>query len=306
MGRWDYKRTWFLTYPQTDVSTMAELRSHLERVDDVEEIVVATEQHKDGNRHYHAYVKYVTGVKLSDAPTVFTVDGCKSGNYQPCRSPKAVIKYCTKETDYESNFDIKNYLKKKGKLSCDTIRAKSAKTALEDGDISIMQIRNYNLARSILCEPYHHHECRGLWIWGPPGTGKSHAARENFTDIYLKPQNKWFDGYQGEHTILLDDLDTPALAHLIKIWADKYACDGECKGGKCWLQHRTFIVTSNYHPEQLFVKKDGEPDYTVIDAITRRFRFVEKLSKEQSIFDDVPTTNVRGMSVSPNFNMPDE
>lgn len=281
---------------------MADLLSHIQKIDKVTEYVIAQEKHKDGNKHFHAYVKYAEGVKLKDAPDAFTVEGCKSGNYQPARSAKAVVKYCTKEEDYISSFDVSSYLSKKRKLSVETIRNKSAKRALEDGDITIQSIRNYNLARSILCEPYEHDDVRGLWIYGPPGTGKSHIARETYPDIYLKQQNKWFDGYNGEEAILLDDLDTPALGHHLKIWADKYACTGELKGGQCQLRHKVFIVTSNYHPEQLFVDKEGNPQYILVEAICRRFKVIEKLTKKQGLEEKKQPEN---MSVSPNFNLPE-
>lgn len=42
------------------------------------------------------------------------------------------------------------------------------------------------------------------------------------------------------------------LGHYLKIWADKWACTGEVKGGTVPLCHHRFVVTSNYTIAELF------------------------------------------------------
>jgi len=46
------------------------------------------------------------------------------------------------------------------------------------------------------------------------------------------------------------------LGHYLKIWADRWACTGETKGGTIPLNHHFFIVTSQYTIEEMYGPDD--------------------------------------------------
>lgn len=154
--------------------------------------------------------------------------------------------------------------------------------ALQCPTVYVKYTRGLHALQSILSESYEAPSCRGIWIFGKPGTGKSHATRYHEPDLYFKPQSKWWDGYAGQHAVLIDDFDKGGrcLGHYLKIWADRWKCTGEFKGGTIPLQYRRFYITSNYHPDQIWCE---EGDEVLLEAITRRFVIREKTCRSEDL-----------------------
>lgn len=112
-------------------------------------------------------------------------------------------------------------------------------------------------------------------LWGPSGSGKTHAAVQELGDGYYDklPTTKFWDGYNGEANVLIDEFRGAIhVSHLLK-WFDKYKCAVENKGGGVPLAATKFIITSNLHPDQWFENLDAES----LVALKRRMVIVNLL-----------------------------
>lgn len=98
-----------------------------------------------------------------------------------------------------------------------------------------------------------------IWIYGPPGTGKSHYVDEKEKSLYRKSvekgEGKWWDGYNGEEAVLLEDFrgskDIP-YSSILRM-CDRYPFDvsRRNRGPRPFISKRVYI-TSPVHPKDLY------------------------------------------------------
>lgn len=113
------------------------------------------------------------------------------------------------------------------------------------------------------------------WWIGPTGSGKSRTLWERYPDHYQKSLNKWWDGYEYQDTVAIEEWSpkNEVTASFLKIWADRYPFSAEIKGGTLQkIRPKRLIVLSNYTIEACFEREEDR------NPILRRFKVVHFFS----------------------------
>lgn len=88
--------------------------------------------------------------------------------------------------------------------------------------------------------------------YGPPGSGKSRDAMESYPGAYWKPRGIWWDGYEGQGVVILDEffgwLPWDTLLKLL----DRYPLLVETKGGQTQYTPHTVVITTNKRPDRWY------------------------------------------------------
>lgn len=190
------------------------------------------ERGENGTTHIQYYIYFTIQQTVAQLKKY-----CKRSHFEPIIKDNGAADYCMKaETRVEGPFEFG--IRPKNKVSkaveWDVVREQAKKADWDSipSDIYIKYYGNLKKIGAENTETFSSDDVRGYWLWGAPGTGKTTFARSEYgDDVYIKAQSKWWDGYMGQKIVILDDLDSDCLSHYLKIWADKWSCTGEIKGG---------------------------------------------------------------------------
>lgn len=137
-------------------------------------------------------------------------------------------------------------------------------------------------------------ERRCALLYGETGTGKTKMAYDLFGhDLYRVAciKNGWFDGYDGERYVLLDECG-PGMFHWNKLKeiTDRYPMKVAVKGGFLTWDPEVVILTSNC-PLMLWyqdVKGMNPMDYRAIERRIKQFKFPDDKMKAERYLKGEP------------------
>lgn len=239
---------------------------------DCKYIIYGKEIGDSGTPHLQGFISFKSQRALSGV--IKALPGC---HVEVAASPDSAITYCKKDGDFTERGSWASQAQKGEK---EKKRWADARQAAVQGnfdevpdDIFVTHYGNIKRIRmdAVMQEKREDTEDTMLWYYGASGTGKSRKAREENPDAYLKMCNKWWDGYTEEEVVLIEDFDKKhdVLVHHLKIWGDRYPFPAEVKGGKVNIRPKKIIVTSNYHPSEIW------SDTSDLEPILRRFNCIE-------------------------------
>jgi len=105
-----------------------------------------------------------------------------------------------------------------------------------------------------------------LVVTGPSGIGKTRTVREAFPNAFWKDKGKFWDGYDGEDTIVFDEFFGWYPYDGLKRLLDYGRFSVEVKGATVPMLANKFVFTSNKAPEDWYFKVQDPSN-----ALIRRF-----------------------------------
>lgn len=234
-------------------------------------VVIGKEVGESGTPHLQGFIQFKDpksfgGVKLINARCHWEMTrGNIDQNYA----------YCTKDGNFEERGIKPVSQKRKGEMERERYSrarqlAKKGDFDAIDDDLYIKHMGNIKKIRAEnqVVPPSLSGELENLWLWGPPGSGKTTRAYNSYPGAYLKGLHKWWDGYMDQETVIIDDMDPyhKSLAQHIKVWGHHFAFPAEVKGGSLCIRPKRIIITSNYCIDQVW------EDEVTREAMHRRFK----------------------------------
>lgn len=203
-------------------------------------------------------------------------DGRISGPWEIGSRPKST----TRESKQGERSDIKRMVE----------LIKAGKTDKELLDLTpatfIRYCRSARAARAVFSKearsPFRHVEC--VVIIGPTGYGKTRSAlqRGGLGDTYILDNpgsggQLWFDGYEGESTLLIDEFyGWIKFGKLLRI-LDGYRLQVNIKHGHSWANWSRVFITSNVEPREWYSRV--KIDDNRFAALERRITSVEHITE---------------------------
>ncbi|AXL65901.1 replication-associated protein [Golden silk orbweaver associated circular virus 1] len=202
-------------------------------------------------RHLQGYVAFKNRITLAGIKKWIP-----GAHFERARgTPTENRDYCKKDGDFKEWGSVPTVTGRACKFGDILHLAESGNiTCIKDTYPGVYLRYKATLLSSLVCNTTDLKNSCGVWLCGPPRSGKDYAVRQ-LDNVYMKMLNKWWDGYKNEDNVLISDIEPDHgkwIGYYIKIWCDMYAFNAEIKGGSMKIRPKKIFMTSNYKLDEVF------------------------------------------------------
>lgn len=225
---------------------------------------IAFQEEKETTRHLQIHVEFNRPVRHGGVKRAL---GCDYLHIEETRSRAASYAYCTKEETREDGpWEFGVLGDKQGNradieaLKDSLDEGKGDKDLWEEHFGSMLRYHKavgvYRLLRMSGSRP----QPRVRVYHGPPGTGKSHRAFQEASElgqpyfVMFGQGNTWWDGYDGRSPVIFDDFYDQIDVNMMKRILDKYPLQVQVKGGVLAFAPTDIWITSNHTPDEWWLE----------------------------------------------------
>lgn len=214
-----------------------------------------------GNLHAQGYLCLKTKQRLSGVKKIHA-----TAHWEKAKgTAKQAADYCKKSDSYIAGpwtWGIAPDARGKKSataLAIDAIRAGASMRviAVEHPEALVRSHRGLQQLSYLLHSSPDWRDVRTTWIWGTTGTGKTRAAfsskcADGRNPYFVVLPAQWWDGYEGQDTIIFDDFyGQVRLADMLR-YLDGYPLQCQVKGAFVWANWTRVFITSNCSPDDVY------------------------------------------------------
>jgi hypothetical protein len=245
-------RYWCFTLNNPTPLQIRALTRAVENHEDLLYICWGKEVGESGTPHLQGYLELAAKLRLN---SVRKLGGLGTAHLEVRKGSQAqAIEYCQKDGEFtEFGSKVSSTRGKRNDLLAIRARLDEGANQLEIAEEYFGSWCRYRKSFSAYQGLRHGRTSRDVRVHaisGLPGTGKTRIVFEKEPSLYICASSdlQWFDGYDGEEAILIDDYRGGADVSFLLRFLDRYPVQLPVKGGYTPLLATRIYITSNEGP----------------------------------------------------------